>query len=371
MEPNATGPGQYRWIWIASIWLGFGLLDAIETVLVMHSEGMHHAWLILFVTVLVAWLPWAMATPLLLRLGHTFPITELRRGETWLVHMSALLVTGLLYCAWTAWLEVLFNPYLESPLPPFLPHLLYKLDDGLLSSLILYVAILAVGYVLESKERLASQRMDTARLNEQLSKAQLSALRRQIEPHFLFNTLNSVSALVRQGRNDAAVNMITGLGDLLRRVLQESTQQHSPLGEELDFARKYLNIQKKRFEDRLQIEVDIPGELHAAQVPSLLLQPMIENAVLHGIAKRAQGGTIRIAASRSDGRLMLSIGNDGPSLPADWEIASSGIGIANVRTRLQSMYGEASDLSVRNRHAGGVEVSISLPFVVAAPLAEG
>jgi len=371
MGTNATQPGQYRWIWIASIWFGFGLVDAIETVLVMHSEGMQHAWLILFATILVSWLPWALVTPFLLRLGSRFPATELRHFGTWSAHISAFFAVGLAYSAWTAWLETLFNPYLDSPVTPFLPHLVHKAFDGLLSSLILYAAIVAVGYGLESKERLASQQTETARLNEQLSKAQLNALRRQIEPHFLFNALNSITGLVRQGRNDAAVGMISGLGDLLRRLLQESTQQQAKLGEEMDFARKYLDIQKVRFDDRLQLDVDVPGELYDAQVPSLLLQPIVENAVLHGIAKRAVGGTIRIAASQSNGTLTLSIGNDGPSLSADWKTASSGIGISNVRARLQSLYGEASGLSMRNRQAGGVEVLISIPFVIAAPVAEG
>ena len=370
MDANVTQLTQRRWLWIALIWFGFGLVDAIETVLVMHSEGMHHAWLILFSTILVSWLPWAIATPFLLRLGRAFPVTGLRRVETWLVHLSAFLLIGLLYSAFTALLETWFNPYLNSPDAPFLAHLLHKMYDGLLSSLILYAAILAVGYGLESKERLASEQTETARLNEQLTKAQLNALRRQMEPHFLFNALNSVTGLVRQGRNNDAVNMISGLADLLRRLLAESTQQQAPLGEEMDFARKYLDIQKMRFEDRLHVDVDVPGELYAAQVPSLLLQPMIENAVLHGIAKRAQGGTIRIAASQSAGKLILSIGNDGPALSSDWKTASAGIGISNVRTRLHSLYGEASDFSLRNRQTGGVEVLISLPFVVAAPLAE-
>ena len=143
-----------------------------------------------------------------------------------------------------------------------------------------------------------------------------------------------------------------------------------PLGEEMAFAQKYLDIQKVRFAERLQLSVDVPRELYQAQVPSLILQPMVENAVKHGIAKRAQGGAIRIAASRSDGRLTLCVSNDGPSLPVESERLRSGIGITNVRTRLQSLYGEAFELKMRNQDAGGVEVSVSLPFVVAQPRGE-
>jgi LytS/YehU family sensor histidine kinase len=113
--------------------------------------------------------------------------------------------------------------------------------------------------------------------------------------------------------------------------------------------------------------VDVPRELYRAQVPSLILQPMVENAVKHGIAKRARGGAIRIAASRCNGILTLSVCNDGPSLPADSEMTRHGIGMSNVRTRLQSLYGDAFELSMRNQDAGGVEVSVSLPFVVSPP----
>jgi len=187
----------------------------------------------------------------------------------------------------------------------------------------------------------------------------------------LFNTLNAVSGLVREGRNDDAVSMIAGLSDFLRRVLDDSTRQQVPLGEEMEFAQKYLDIQKVRFAERLQLSVDVPRELYPAQVPSLILQPMVENAIKHGIAKRAQGGSIRIAASRCNGMLVLSVCNDGPSLPADWEMTRSGIGISNVRTRLQSLYGDAFELSLRNQEAGGVAVSVSLPFVAFPPIREG
>jgi LytS/YehU family sensor histidine kinase len=188
-------------------------------------------------------------------------------------------------------------------------------------------------------------------------------LRRQIEPHFLFNTLNSIAGLVREERNDAAVNMIAGLSDFLRRVLEDSNRQQVPLAEEMQFLQKYLDIQKLRFAERLRLNVDVATELFPAQVPSLILQPMVENAVKHGIAKRAQGGEIRITASRSNGMLTLTVYNDGPSLPENWEMTQSGIGMSNIRTRLQSLYGDACGLSMKNHGADGVEVSVRVPFV--------
>jgi len=359
-----------KWFWIALIWSAVGLFDATQNVFVMRAEGMHHAWARLFVRLFIAWLPWALATPGVLFLGRRFPPTRFRPISTWGIHIAAGGTIGLVYSAWVAGLDTLLNPWLN-PAPPgqFLHFWLDKFYNGLLSQVILYASILAISYVLDSRARLARQQTETAGLNEQLSKAQLNALRRQIEPHFLFNTLHAIAGLVREKRNDAAVSMIAGLSDFLRRVVEDSNRQQVPLGEELEFLQKYMDIQKVRFAERLEVSMNVPEELFSAQVPSLILQPMVENAVKHGIAKRAQGGAIRISAFRSNGRLTLSVYNDGPKLSADWDKAGSGIGISNVRTRLQGLYGDGFDLNMRNQEPGGVEISFSVPFV-AAPAAK-
>jgi hypothetical protein len=364
--PMQSKPSQsklQRWLWILSVWMGFGLVDAMQTVFVMRAEGMHHAWAKLFLISMLSWLPWALATPLVMQLGQRFPVIRSGSAKTWLVHLASCAAISLAFCAWTSWLDVLLNPFAyASGSPPFGNILFDKFYNGILSALLLYAAILAVHYALDSRARLAYQQTETARLNEQLLKAQLDALRRQIEPHFLFNTLNAVTGLVREGKNETAVSMIAELSDFMRRVLEDSTRQEVPLVEEMDFAQKYLEIQKVRFVDRLQLSVEVPEELLRAQVPSLILQPMVENAIKHGIAKRVQGGAIRIAASRSDGTLTLSVSNDGPSLPAGWETSHRGIGISNMRTRLQGLYGDAFALRLQNQEWGGVEVSISVPF---------
>jgi two-component system, LytTR family, sensor kinase len=355
-----------QWFWIALIWSGVGLFDATQNVFVMRAEGMHHAWARLFVRLVVAWLPWALATPVVLFLGWRHPPTKFKPVSTWGIHLGACAGIGLVYSAWVAGLDTLLNPWLN-PSPPgqFLHFWLDKFYNGLLSYVILYASILGISYVLDSRERMVRQQTETARLNEQLSKAQLDALRRQIEPHFLFNMLNAISGLVRERRNGAAVSMIAGLSDFLRRVVEDSNRQEVPLGEEMEFLQKYLDIQKVRFAERLDLNVDVPKELFAAQVPSLILQPMVENAVKHGIAKRVHGGAIRISAFRSNGRLTLTVYNDGPKLPPEWEKTNSGIGISNVRTRLQGLYGDGFELNMRNQEPGGVEVSVSVPFVLA------
>src|SRR5450631_175353 len=366
-SPTRQSP---RWFWIALIWSAVGLFDATQNVFVMRAEGMHHAWVRLFVRLFISWLPWALATPVVLFLGRRYPPTKFRPVYAWGIHLGACAAIGLVYSAWVGGLDTLLNPWLN-PSPPgqFLHFWLDKFYNGLLADVILYGSIIAISYVLDSRERLARQQTETARLNEQLSKAQLDSLRRQVEPHFLFNTLNAIAGLVREKRNDTAVSMIAGLSDFLRRAVEDSNRQQVPLGEEIEFLQKYMDIQKVRFAERLELSLDVPEELFSAQVPSLILQPMVENAVKHGVAKRVQGGAIRISAFRSNGVLTLSVYNDGPKLPVDWDKKGSGIGISNVRTRLRGLYGDGFDINMRNHDPDGVEVSFSVPFV-ATPAAK-
>jgi signal transduction histidine kinase len=356
-----------RWYWVVALWLGFGLFDATQTVFVMRAEGMHHYWWRLFFTNVLAWLPWMLATPVAFRLDYKFPTLHWKRGAFWFSHFAACMATNLIASAWLSLLEELLDPYALNPGPdPFIQLWQRKFFSGILSSIILYGLILLVAHIAETQRRFALQQAETARLNEQLSTAQLNALRRQIEPHFLFNTLNAISGLIREERNDAAVNMIAELSDFLRRVVNGQTRQQVPLAEELEFTRKYLDIQKVRFAERLDFTVDVPTELLGARVPSLILQPMVENAVKHGISKRVQGGAIGIAAARTNGTLTLRISNDGPSLPTGWEQTASGIGVQNVRTRLQALYGDAFELELRN-HRTGVEALVSIPYAVEEP----
>lgn len=351
-----------RWLWISAIWLGFGLFDATQAVIRMHAEGMHHNWGRLFLISVLSWVPWAVATVPVMRLNHRYPITEWRSRHTWRAHVPALLLCNFTLGAWYAFFELILKPYATPAHQSFRALFLEDSLSSILASVLLYGAIIAVDTVLDSRARLALQQAETARLNEQLSQAQLHALRRQIEPHFLFNTLNSVSALIREHRNDAAVTMIAGLSDFLRRLLADPARQQVPLAEEMDFAQRYLDIQKVRFADRLQLSLDVPSDLLVAQVPTLVLQLMLENAIKHGIAKRAYGGLVRISATRTNGTLTLSVYNDGPGISSEAG-THAGIGLTNMRTRLQGLYGDRFALNMHNREPHGVEVSVSVPFI--------
>jgi two-component system, LytTR family, sensor kinase len=366
MEILENRARSFGWRWIALLWAGLGVFDATQNIFSMLHADMHHAWVKLFFVLTFTWLPWALATPIVIHLGRRFPISW-RSVRTALVHLSAIVAIDVVSAAWGSALELLLQPWL----PDFETHAFLvtwpmKIAGGLLPALILYAIILAVAYAFDTKAKAAEQQTDTARLNEQLSYAQLNALQRQIEPHFIFNTLNSISGLVREQRNDAALSMIVALSDFLRRVASSSSEPKARLAQEVEFMHKYLQIQEARFAGRLNLSLDIPEALSNALVPSLMLQPLVENAVKHGIAKRAQGGTLRVIASRrgdsqTDATLRLSVYNDGPLLQPE-AVFKQGIGLANLRTRLSLLYGRNFELRLENCGVTGVEVTVMLPY---------
>jgi len=351
-----------RWRWIAAFWLAGGLFDAIQNVMIMHREGKHHWWVPLFLTELALWLPWALATPFISRLARRHTSGRGVTARAIAEHLATFVTVTVAAEAWSALLQVLFNPWANRRAPEFLSTFGTSLLYQVLTFVIVYTLILTVTFVLDSRERMSRQIAEAARLNAELSKAQLSALRRQMEPHFMFNTLNAIAALVRDRRNDAAVSTIVGLSEFLRRVAADSDRSQVALGEEVDYLQRYVDIQKVRFGERLHVSVDIPAGLHRALVPMLLLQPLVENAIKHGISKRAVGGTVRVSASLNSSMLCLNVSNDGPQPAPDWQASPHGVGLANLRTRLQILHGSQSDLQLRSTHAEGAEVVVTLPF---------
>ena len=363
MTRHHTGTRSNAWLWIAALWCIGGLFEASQAVLIMRfAENKHHAWLPLFGTELATWLPWALATPFVIRLARRYPIIRGTSFRTVAVHLAAFTAISMVAEAWSAALQVLFNPWGNRRPPTFWDTWSTTLLYQVLIFLIAYALILTITYLVDSRQNIARQMTEAARLNEELSKAQLSALRRQMDPHFMFNTLNSIAGLVRDHRNDAAVSMIVGLSEFLRRASEDSHRSQVTLAEEVEYLQRYVDIQKVRFEDRLQIGVNIPPELLGAQVPNLLLQPLVENAIKHGVAKRVAGGTVRVAGERRDGALHLSVYNDGPGFPEDWRTNAAGVGLGNLRTRLRILHGDAAEIRMERSGADGVEVVVTLPL---------
>ncbi len=350
------------WIWIAALWCAAALFNASQTLLTMHAMGADKAWLRPFLIVFVSWLPWALATPFVIELARRWPIVGGEIFKALSLHLAAFAAISVTAEGWSALLRVIFDPWHRSSPPTFVDTWSDLLVEQLMTFAIAYALILVATYMLDSREKIARQMTETARLNEELSRAQLAALRSQMDPHFMFNTLNSIASLVVDQRPDAAVGMIVGLSEFLRRASEDSHRVLVTLREEVEYLQRYIDIQKVRFGDRLRVSVDIPDQLLGMQVPNLLLQPLVENAVKHGVSKRRSGGEIRVAGTCHNGALRLSVYNDGPWAQEDLAVASHRVGLGNLRTRLQILHGDRSQLLLQPAAAGGVEVIVTLPL---------
>jgi hypothetical protein len=353
------------WRWSAGAWAVGALFDACQTVVIMRLEGRARPWLPLFLIEFALWLPWALATPFILDLALRHPLVRDLRARAFVLHLALFAVTGAIVEAWYAWLQTLFNPWGNKRWPTFAETFGTSLVYQILTFVIAYALILTVTYLVDARNRITRQVTEAARLNEELTRAQLAALRRQLEPHFMYNTLNTIVGLVRDRRDQAAISMVVGLSELLRRACDDWHRAEVTLAEEVAYLQRYLDIQKLRFGDRLSVGLDIPGELLSAKVPNLLLQPLVENAIKHGISRRVAGGSVRIAGEGRQGILLLTVSNDGPCTREDLDATRTGVGLANLRSRLRLLHGERSGLVLRRSGDEGVEVVVTLPLQVA------
>jgi two-component system LytT family sensor kinase len=203
-------------------------------------------------------------------------------------------------------------------------------------------------------------------LEQLLDKARLDALRTQLHPHFLFNALNAISAHVERDPRTARW-MLERLGSLLRMSLEHAREQEMPLERELEFITCYIDLQKVRFDNRISLITEVPPDAMSALVPSLILQPLVENAVRHGLSSGSAAGHIEIRAQRDRDTLKVTVKDDGPGLPADWRPEHGyGVGLSNTRERLERLYGAAQRFEIGNAPGGGVEVTLTLPAVTEA-----
>jgi sensor histidine kinase YesM len=224
-----------------------------------------------------------------------------------------------------------------------------------------YWAVLAFGFSSEIYRKYRSEELKSSQLETRLLETELKALRQQMHPHFLFNTLNTVAVLVREQKNDEAVTLVARLSTLLRMTLDNTGVQEVTLRQEMDFLERYLEIQQARFSDRLQVGYAISPEAMRARIPNLLLQPIVENAILHGIAPRSGPGHVNLLGRVEGDNLHLEVRDDG--LGFDGSVrAKEGIGLANTRERLTKIYGARGQLLLRSEPGHGVSVQIVLPY---------
>jgi signal transduction histidine kinase len=305
-----------------------------------------------------AWL-WAAITPVIFRLTSRLSLSR----SSWVIRIPLLLIAGLLIAIAIYFLlgiarEAIF------PIPPrrgggstFAP--LREIGRfRFLNQLLLYFAIVAAGFAREYFLRDQIRARESVQLQAQLADARLDALRMQINPHFLFNTLHAMSALVE--RDPAGVRkMIARLSELLRYVIDSQGNDEVPLREELGFLQRYIDIMEIRFQGRLQVTTSIAPEALDALVPNLVLQPIVENALEHGVSRIAGGGIVEIGARRDDTRLVLTVRDNGPGLTSS---DSAGVGLANTRARLEQLYGSSARIDLTSAPEGGVLAEVVLPF---------
>jgi signal transduction histidine kinase len=354
------------WV-ILAVWTAWGLFLSTAVAVYTRLGGKALPYLTAFRLNMPGALVWAAFTPAIIWLGRRFAPFE---GPRWprgvavnvLASMVAVFLEVLVMTVNQGWMEPMPNaaPVLVAALRSFV---WWFPSDGLL-----YWAILAIDYGVRHYGKLRERELRASQLEAQLSEARLQALKMQLQPHFLFNALHTVGQLIRTGRHGTAVEVVAGLGELLRRVLDGGgATQDVPLKQELEFVRGYLDIEQIRFRDRLRVVVDAEPETLDARVPHLILQPLVENAIHHGIAPRASGGSLVISARRIDGDLHLTVRDDGSGLAARTLAAETrGVGLANTSARLRQLYGPGASFEVVNVADGGVAAHVVLPFQLAA-----
>jgi LytS/YehU family sensor histidine kinase len=249
----------------------------------------------------------------------------------------------------------------KQPVLPFGRLVQETFRDSLAMSMAIYGVVVTVYHAIEYYRAYRDREVAAAQLETQLAHAQLDVLRMQLHPHFLFNTLHGISSLMAKDVHGAR-RMITRLSDLLRLSLENDGVQEVTLGEELEFLNHYIELQRMRFQDRLTVTIEIDADARLVMVPKLLLQPLVENAIRHGISRHARPGFIEITGRVEAGSLRLTIADNGPGIVRrDGEPLREGVGIGNTRARLRQLYGDAQSLTLVNGEREGLTVGIALP----------
>jgi len=311
---------------------------------------------------LAIWWSWGMVTPLILWADRQIPVSSRQFARRVLAHfLPSLLVTSV-YVYLLGALRAAFGIGEWNGLPS-IRFLVDSLRGMFLWNWLNYWLILGAWQAYRYYDHYVAGELRLERLEKNFSEARLNALRMQLDPHFLFNALNTISSQVERDPK-LARGMIEHLGDLLRLSLESKDRQEVPLAEELAFLEHYVAIQKIRFGDHLRIETQIAPEVKHASVPCLFVQPLVENAVRHGISRRASGGTVIVSANRVGNRLDIRVVDDGVGLPVDWTLETSGgLGLSVTQQRLAGLYPDGESCFAVNRRAGGgTEVEISLPL---------
>ena len=335
------------WLIAAGFWFFFGLITGIQVWISMLEHG-HSVPRLLGYYVLI-WEAWLLPTAAIWWLARRFPVIPFRLRNLG-VHVVAAAGIAAVHVLYWIGLMLSMKPFDRMTAPASAVDLKSWFMSRSQLELILYCLVLGATIAVDYAHR-------SAQLEASLADARLHALELQLQPHFLFNTMNSISALVRSRRNDEAVAMMAGLSELLRYTLDHAGEQQVALEDEVAILQRYLEIQHSRFPDRMSFAIDLSPDARRAASPTLLLQPLAENAVRHGIALSASPGVVEVRAYRAGGKLVVEVFNSGAlTMPSN-----VGIGLRNTRERLRHLYGEAARFELA-QDDGGVRAAISIPW---------
>jgi two-component system, LytTR family, sensor kinase len=348
-----------------------GSIEASQVYFMSARAGQHLSLSKAAAITMPSWFVLAALVPFVIAVARRFPLENLHRPTALLTHAGAAVAYSVMNLLLAGWL----SDFVFSDLGlryGFLPNFWRLLAQYFTMVLVQYFGVVGIYYAFVYSRRYRDQaraaaelQVRASQLEASLSRANLEALRMQLNPHFLFNTLNTVSVLALKGEKQRVSRMVSRLSDLLRLSLENDRQTLS-LREELEFLDRYLEIEQVRFKDRLTVNVDVEPAAYDAEVPSLLLQPIVENAVKYGFSQTIGPGEISIQCRVRDDRVEIDVSDTGPGLPdSRVQSGSTGVGLANTRARLEQLYGGDFTLELANRPEGGARVRVRFPFMPA------
>ena len=338
--------------------LALCVLDAVASGFMYWSPEFATFWQRLTQT-LPPWLIAALLFPLVNSICRRVPLDL--TGRSLLVHSAASIAFALFHTA----LIGSFNTFRYYPQLTWAQAYQRSLFWNLVVMTALYWLFAGALQILDSRRALRQREEDSLQLKASLAEARLAGLRAQLNPHFLYNVLDTAAMLAREQRTAEVISVLARLGELLRYVLTEGASGDAELRDEVDFLRRYLELERIRFADRLQVSIDVDADVQGMRLPSLLLQPLVENAVRHGISQKPGAGRISIRAHRAGPNLQLEVRDDGPG-PSAQSTPHSGVGVRNTRDRLSTRYGACARLTVDAAPGGGTVAVVTIPCEEAA-----
>jgi hypothetical protein len=356
-----TRSGIARWATIFAIWTIPALVAAYSTYISFNTQGNPIAFWRALAIECPGWYVWVPLTPIVFALARKLPVIHRPTVLSIAAHVGLMLVATVLYAAVYAWSIVQFRP---SPVVLSGGVIESVLVGSVVMTLVLYCATLATSLALDYARREREREHRTLALEGQLARAELQSLRAQLHPHVLFNALHTIALLARRDA-DEAIRVTVLLGNVLRSVLDSGSTDERPLRDEIALIEQYLSIELVRFADRLTVIWEIDPETENVLVPTLLLQPLVENALRHGIARSVNGGTVVVSADKSGDTACITVWNDGPPLSGG-RVSRRGVGLRNTEERLHRLYGDLGRITIANDPRGGVSVRVCVPWTLAA-----